>query len=531
MKKSFKLFVAALMTLALFVPAQANETLTVCEGTGNSSMYVPFRNLDFQDAGMHSQLIYPAEMVAAMNGQQINSVTFFLNGDGLYAKDGKLVVKMGETDNAVYSTARDFREGLVEVASMPLTEGVTELTIEFTSPYTYSGGNLVIDFYAAEGGDSNFYGWNSWTGMNQSSFSAIGSDGSMATFLPKATFNYGVPEEWAAKVSPAEVTFKTIRAEREDVQTIVLRNAGLNAFTPVFGALDAPFSVEAEAVELTSAQTMEIPVKFAPLAEGEYTATLTIDCGQAGMLEVRLNGTALEAANEITVCDNTATSNYLPVYGLYYDSDKTNAQMIYPAEMLTDLVGKEITSLTFYSSKPVGIQNGEFQLSFLMTDQSEFATEDEITGMTVVATLTPDPESDMLVYTLETPFLYTGGNLAVENRVITAGTWKGTSFYGQQMGYYASLYTYNNWGVESNQSNFLPKATFFYKDGGVQPEVLRGDVDGDNEVSIADVTALIDILLSSSEAPAAADCNLDGDTGIADVTTLIDYLLTNIWPE
>ena len=528
MKKSFKLFAAALMALAMFVPAQANETLTVCEGT-NSSMYVPFRNIDFQDQGMHTQFIYPAEMVEAMNGQQINSVTFFLNGDGLYAKDGQLVIKMGETDNPRYSTARDFREGLTEVASISLTEGVTELTIEFTAPYTYNGGNLVIDCYAAEGGDTNYYGWNSWRGLNQSSYCAIGSDASMATFLPMATFDYGVPAEWAAKVTPTEVTFKTIRAERQDVQTIVLRNNGLNAFTPVFGALEAPFSIDVEAVELASAQEMEIPVVFAPMAEGEYNATLTIDCGEAGELEVVLMGTALEAANEITVCDNTALNSYIPVYGLYYDSNKTNAQMIYPAEMLKDLVGKEITSVAFYSSKPVAIENGMLQLSFKMTDQTEFAEAEEITDLTVVATLVPDPASDMLVFNLETPFMYTGGNLAIEDRVITAGTWKGTSFYGEGQSYNASLYTFDNWGVESRVQSFLPKATFLYKDGGEQPQVIKGDVDGNGEVSIADVTALIDILVGGGDAPAAADCNDDTEVGIADVTVLIDFLLSGQW--
>ena len=58
---------------------------------------------------------------------------------------------------------------------------------------------------------------------------------------------------------------------------------------------------------------------------------------------------------------------------------------------------------------------------------------------------------------------------------------------------------------------------------------LRGDVDGDGNVSIADVTALIDILLSGTAAPAAADADEDGTVGIADVTTIIDYLLSGHW--
>ena len=65
------------------------------------------------------------------------------------------------------------------------------------------------------------------------------------------------------------------------------------------------------------------------------------------------------------------------------------------------------------------------------------------------------------------------------------------------------------------------------------PMFLRGDVNGDTEVDIADVTALIDLLLSGETiSPAsnpAADCNLDNSIDIADVTTLADYLLSGTW--
>lgn len=64
-----------------------------------------------------------------------------------------------------------------------------------------------------------------------------------------------------------------------------------------------------------------------------------------------------------------------------------------------------------------------------------------------------------------------------------------------------------------------------------EPEFLRGDVNGNNAVTIDDVTALIDILLNDFEAPAAADCNLSGTVTIDDVTALIDYLLSDRWPE
>ena len=59
-------------------------------------------------------------------------------------------------------------------------------------------------------------------------------------------------------------------------------------------------------------------------------------------------------------------------------------------------------------------------------------------------------------------------------------------------------------------------------------EPLIGDVDGDGEVSIADVTALIDYLLGLDHEVdhQTADVNADGEISIADVSALIDMLLT-----
>ena len=63
-------------------------------------------------------------------------------------------------------------------------------------------------------------------------------------------------------------------------------------------------------------------------------------------------------------------------------------------------------------------------------------------------------------------------------------------------------------------------------------DFVRGDVNGDNQVSIGDVTTLIDYLLSGDASGinlAAADCNQDEGVSIGDVTTLIDYLLSGSW--
>lgn len=66
-----------------------------------------------------------------------------------------------------------------------------------------------------------------------------------------------------------------------------------------------------------------------------------------------------------------------------------------------------------------------------------------------------------------------------------------------------------------------------------EPQGLRGDADENEVVNIADVSAIIDALLSQdwdSINYDNADCNLDGTVNIADVSALIDFLLGNAWP-
>ena len=56
--------------------------------------------------------------------------------------------------------------------------------------------------------------------------------------------------------------------------------------------------------------------------------------------------------------------------------------------------------------------------------------------------------------------------------------------------------------------------------------VLRGDVNGDREVNIADVNVAIDIILGGNVSTPAADVNGDGEINIADINAVIDIILS-----
>jgi len=134
----------------------------------------------------------------------------------------------------------------------------------------------------------------------------------------------------------------------------------------------------------------------------------------------------------------------------------------------------------------------------------------------------------------------------MKGQTITAET--DTTVNNYQKYYYNadSLVLYNQFGVEFTIEegktydvvgtvtvyNEKPQLYIISVTEAEEPTFLRGDVDKDGVVGIADATALIDYLLSKDATEIslpAADCDLDGVVGIGDVTAIIDYILNKAW--
>ena len=539
MKKVFKLMSAALMSLAMFVPAQAVE-LTLNDGTAAPATYneyVPIYGFYYETANVITQIIYPASEIEAMQGSAITSLKFYVgNEDGNPLDGGTVGVSVGITElNQFSGYYPDPITGLTEVAEITMTPGETEIVVNFNEPFIYEGGNLVVSTVVKEASDyaaMNFYGEDK--DYNASMYRLPASGNSYAQYwAPKTTFNYDAGEDFAV-INTTAIDFGTAYPEMAVApKTFVLKNLGQNAFTPVFSALEAPFSVSPAATEIAPGASMEFSVTFAPTELGEYAQTLAIDCGAAGQFEIALTGAMADVPDVITVCDGTDTNGYLPFYGYYYDNT-TKGQMIYTAEMLAPLAGKKITDVTFYPTEALTFRGGQLQLSFKVVDQQGFTSYTALTDLTAVATWEPGEGATELVFTLDEPFEYTGGNLAIEvYNVVKGSNWPRAYFYGQNIPeYYPSFYQY---GSQNDTDHFLPKVGFGYvKEDTPEPQGLRGDVNLNNDVTIADVTALIDYLLSGDATGISlenANCNLQDDVTIADVTALIDFLLSGVWPE
>lgn len=437
--------------------AHANELL-VCDGTTTNN-FVPIHSTYYDTEGTTTQMIFPADMLSAMNGQKINSVTFYTNNDGILFGGGLLQVSIGETDQTEFESSTGYITGLTVVKTAPVTQGPTEITFEFDSPYTYGGGNLVIENKVITAGS---WKYTYFLGETQSGNTAL-SRNTLYKFLPKTLFDYGDPLPYAANVTPTELDFGTIRVGNSVEMSVTLTNNGLNAFTPAIGALQAPFSTVYTPAELATSESVEIPVVFTPSQAGNFAGTLTVDCGEAGTFEVDLTAVAKEAADDITVCEGTLTSSYLPLYGLNYDIAKSTCQMIYPAEMLNDIINKDIVEITFYPNKAMALIGGNLQLSLKETEQAEFsnaraaAVVDPVTDMTLVAERALESGITELRFELTEPFTYNGGNLAIQTYVETPGNYSTTYFYGQSQSVNCS---FANWNTNYELVGFLPQATF-----------------------------------------------------------------------
>ena len=521
MTNRIKFLSTVLLAVATFMPSMANVTFTLY-GDSHLCNTAPINNVYLDEEGTRTQVMYPASDLVEMTGEVINSMKFYTESP-ITVSGGRIQVSLGETTKSNYTDIK-YVEEMTPVATITMVEGATEILIVFDTPYYYRGGNLIFETIVNE--VASDYCYVTYLGERPSNYNTI-TRREIGKFLPKTTFNYGNNDSYSAKVLPFELNFKTIRANRENIQTVVVSNTGLEGFTPTFST-DAPFRVANPNAVIPAGGTLEVPVTFAPTAVGDYTGTLIVDCGEAGIHKVTLHGSAIEAATDLIVGDSTDYASFVPIYGPDIDIVGTQGQVIYPESMLRDMVGTQIVGLHFHVKDQVEMDCGKIQLSLKVVNDNKFTTLQSITDLTAVATLTPVLYSDEFVFYFDEPFEYQGGHLLVDCLVTEAGitNYHPTYFYGTPMNYNCSLYkTFWYDSFYNDYVPFLPAATFAYR----KVQTLRGDVDGDGIVNIADVTRLIDLLLRGAEAPDAADCDRDGSTGIADVTAIIDYLLSGTW--
>lgn len=108
------------------------------------------------------------------------------------------------------------------------------------------------------------------------------------------------------------------------------------------------------------------------------------------------------------------------------------------------------------------------------------------------------------------------------------GRWsKDSDLAGKTLDLSAEMDYVENWLRE--HMAFLDEYVFIERIPPLPPEPIRGDVNGDGEVNIADVNCLVSVIQGAEDIyEGRADVNADGEVNIADVNAVIDIILNSV---
>ncbi|MBR0304764.1 MAG: fibronectin type III domain-containing protein [Bacteroidales bacterium] len=196
--KKLLFFLMTLMALSLSWggAVKAQETHTVYEDETATSNNAPIRS----GSGSQTEFVYPASLLANMEGGTITSVKFFLSSVYSNSYAGTTItVYMQEVEGTLESvSAWQYNQNTATKVYEGTTLSVTnsELVITFSTPYEYNGGNLCFNIWSSSTAPTNYFYGKSTDYVScvydysiTPPVSKPWSSGS-ASFLPKAEFTY-----------------------------------------------------------------------------------------------------------------------------------------------------------------------------------------------------------------------------------------------------------------------------------------------------------------------------------------------------
>ena len=310
------------------------STLTVNDGTETSS-YVPIYGL-WADSYLKCEYVIPAEDLADMLGGTISAMTFYLSTpatDSWGAASFQVFMKEVDATTIDAYTGTDDAT-IVYEGSLDGTQ--SEMNVEFTTPYTYNGGNLLVGVYNTTPGtfkSAYFYGVTATgacvQGYSSSSLSAVSVN--QRNFLPKTTFTYtaGAP---VACARPTDLTFSNVTA-----------NSVTLAWTA--GGSETEWTLSVNGTE------------HAGITENPYTLT-GLNPGTAYTVKVKANC----SDEEVSTWSNTVS--FLTNYGIPFIEPFANSSI--PANwarysgLLDEVMGGTATLSSVSSYWYFGTSNGVF---------------------------------------------------------------------------------------------------------------------------------------------------------------------------
>ena len=210
MRKLTQSFLFLLVALLCCVWINVNaETLTVGRGSA-TNQYLPIYGLYVDTKDTHGQVIYLADSLTEVAGGEISKLTFYLSTPASAAWSGATFqVSLGETTSSSLGSGF-ISSDLTVVYTGSLDPTQSTMDVEFATPFSYEGGNLVVDFLVTVAGT---YKSATFAGASVSNAGRYRyTSESSASFIPKVTFEYSAGST-SACVKPANLSLNSITAD------------------------------------------------------------------------------------------------------------------------------------------------------------------------------------------------------------------------------------------------------------------------------------------------------------------------------
>lgn len=191
--RKLTLFLATILSVVCMTQVRAQE-ITVFDGE-NQNEIVPVYGYNGDVAGTKGEFIVPASLLQDMNGSSVTELKFYMGTKATKAWTATYEVFLEEVTPTTFSNAslRTANAQVVYTGTLDATGDV--MTITFSEPYEYNGGNLLVGIHKTATGNyerAYFYGSEvtkgSWAQRTSSSSSNY-------NFAPKTTLVYEAASE------------------------------------------------------------------------------------------------------------------------------------------------------------------------------------------------------------------------------------------------------------------------------------------------------------------------------------------------
>ena len=273
--------------------------LTVNDGTTTNALIPIYGN--YANYLTKSQVIIPAETLSSIANNRINKLVFYNNQSSRDWGSAKFDIYLNEVENTSFSsTTLESWDNMEKVYSGSLTVSANQMVIEFTDPYDYQGGNLMIGVNQTTAGSSAGIGWYGISGT----YTAVGGYGSTSNFgrqnfLPKMSVYYtAIPVAPRMVVDTTPVNFGLVEANSTQTATFTIENRkgtatleGINV-----SCTDGAFSVSEvnNASIAVNGDAITVTVTFDTTTPGSYNGTITVSATGQENATVNVSGTVMD---------------------------------------------------------------------------------------------------------------------------------------------------------------------------------------------------------------------------------------------